>query len=55
MTVADVLAAPAGPERDAAIDDWCRASSLQQNELSSCGLQNDGRTYETDRANEKSA
>ena len=25
MTVADVLAAPAGPERDIAIDDWCRA------------------------------
>jgi hypothetical protein len=25
MTVADVLAAPAGPERDNAIDDWCRS------------------------------
>jgi hypothetical protein len=25
MTVADVLAAAAGPERDAAIEDWCRA------------------------------
>jgi len=25
MTVADVRAAPAGPERDAAIDDWCRS------------------------------
>ena len=25
MTVADVLAAPAGPERDTAIADWCRA------------------------------
>jgi hypothetical protein len=25
ITVADVLAAPAGPERDMAIDDWCRA------------------------------
>lgn len=24
MTAADVLAAPAGPERDVAIDDWCR-------------------------------
>jgi hypothetical protein len=24
MTVEDVLAAEAGPERDAAIDDWCR-------------------------------
>ena len=24
MTVADVLAAPAGPERDEAFDDWCR-------------------------------
>jgi hypothetical protein len=24
MTVVDVLAAPAGPERDAAIDNWCR-------------------------------
>jgi len=23
MTVADVLAAPGGPERDKAIDDWC--------------------------------
>jgi hypothetical protein len=25
MTVADVLAASAGPERDRAIDDWCRS------------------------------
>jgi len=25
MTVADVLAASAGPERDAAIDNWCRS------------------------------
>ena len=25
MTVADVLAAPPGPERDLAIDDWCRS------------------------------
>jgi hypothetical protein len=25
MTVADVLAAPAGRERDIAIDDWCRS------------------------------
>src|SRR6516162_5702496 len=25
MTVADARAAPAGPERDAAIDDWCRS------------------------------
>jgi len=25
MTVADVLAAPAGPDRDRAIDDWCRS------------------------------
>jgi hypothetical protein len=25
MTVADVLAASAGPERDMAIDDWCRS------------------------------
>jgi Family of unknown function (DUF5946) len=25
MTVADVLAAPAGPERDVAIDDWCKS------------------------------
>ncbi|HVH70639.1 MAG TPA: DUF5946 family protein [Candidatus Dormibacteraeota bacterium] len=25
MTVLDVLAAPAGPERDMAIDDWCRS------------------------------
>jgi hypothetical protein len=25
MTVADVLAAPAGPERDMAIDNWCRS------------------------------
>lgn len=25
MTVADVLAAPAGVERDIAIDDWCRS------------------------------
>ena len=25
MTVADVLAAPAGPERDRAIEDWCRS------------------------------
>jgi hypothetical protein len=25
MTVADVLAAPAGPERDRAIDDWCKS------------------------------
>jgi hypothetical protein len=25
MTVSDVLAAPAGPERDAAIDEWCRS------------------------------
>jgi hypothetical protein len=25
MTVADVLAASAGPERDAAIDHWCRS------------------------------
>jgi hypothetical protein len=25
MTVVDVLAAPAGPERDAAIDAWCRS------------------------------
>jgi hypothetical protein len=25
MTVADVLASPPGPERDTAIDDWCRA------------------------------
>jgi hypothetical protein len=25
MTVADVLAAPPGPERDTAIDDWCRS------------------------------
>jgi hypothetical protein len=25
MTVADVLAAAAGPERDKAIDDWCRS------------------------------
>jgi hypothetical protein len=25
MTVADVLAAPPGPERDRAIDDWCRS------------------------------
>jgi len=25
MTVVDVLAAPAGPERDVAIDDWCRS------------------------------
>ena len=25
MTVADVLAASAGPERDTAIDDWCRS------------------------------
>jgi hypothetical protein len=25
MTVADVLAAPAGPQRDQAIDDWCRS------------------------------
>jgi hypothetical protein len=25
MTVGDVLAAPAGPERDLAIDNWCRA------------------------------
>lgn len=25
MTVSDVLAAPAGAERDAAIDDWCRS------------------------------
>jgi len=25
MTVVDVLAAPAGPERDAAIDEWCRS------------------------------
>jgi hypothetical protein len=25
MTVVDVLAAPAGPDRDAAIDDWCRS------------------------------
>ena len=25
MTIADVLAAPAGPERDLAIDNWCRS------------------------------
>jgi Family of unknown function (DUF5946) len=25
MTVIDVLAVPAGPERDKAIDDWCRS------------------------------
>jgi hypothetical protein len=25
MTVADVQAAPAGPERDMAIDNWCRS------------------------------
>src|ERR1051326_8913716 len=25
MTVADVLAVSAGPERDRAIDDWCRS------------------------------
>jgi Family of unknown function (DUF5946) len=25
ITVADVLAVPAGPERDIAIDNWCRA------------------------------
>lgn len=25
MTVADVLAAPAGPERDTAVDNWCRS------------------------------
>jgi hypothetical protein len=25
MTVADVLVAPAGPERDRAIDDWCKS------------------------------
>jgi hypothetical protein len=25
MTVVDVLAASAGPERDKAIDDWCRS------------------------------
>jgi len=25
MTVADVLAAPAGPERDRAIDEWCQS------------------------------
>ena len=25
MTAADVLAAPAGPERDRAIDEWCRS------------------------------
>jgi hypothetical protein len=25
MTVADVVAAPAGPARDRAIDDWCRS------------------------------
>ncbi len=25
ITAADVLAAPAGPARDAAIDDWCRS------------------------------
>jgi hypothetical protein len=25
VTVADVLAAPAGPERDKAIDNWCRS------------------------------
>src|SRR5947209_2394095 len=25
LTVADVLAAPAGPERDVAIGDWCRS------------------------------
>lgn len=25
VTVADVLAAPAGPERDKTIDDWCRS------------------------------
>jgi hypothetical protein len=25
MTVVDVLAASAGPERDMAIDDWCRS------------------------------
>jgi uncharacterized protein DUF5946 len=25
VTVADVLAAPAGPERDLAIDEWCRS------------------------------
>lgn len=25
MTIADVLSAPAGPERDMAIDSWCRA------------------------------
>jgi len=25
MTVADVLAASAGPQRDAAIDDWCQS------------------------------
>jgi len=25
MTAADVLSSPAGPERDAAIDDWCRS------------------------------
>uniref|UniRef100_Q01N72 Uncharacterized protein n=1 Tax=Solibacter usitatus (strain Ellin6076) TaxID=234267 RepID=Q01N72_SOLUE len=25
MTAGDVLAAPAGPERDGAIDDWCRS------------------------------
>lgn len=25
MTAADVLAAAPGPDRDAAIDDWCRS------------------------------
>ena len=25
MTVVDVLAAPAGPERDLAIETWCRS------------------------------
>ena len=33
MTVVDVLAAPAGPERDIAIDNWCRSvwASFERN------------------------
>jgi hypothetical protein len=38
VTVADVLMVPAGPERDIAIDNWCRSIWIAFSQLSSyCG------------------